>query len=79
MLFSGGLIPYYLVVSSFFTDTMLAIIIPGAMAPYYTLLLRNFFYTIPDSFEEAAKMDGASHFRIMLWIYLPCRCRCLRP
>ena len=71
MLFGGGLIPYYLVVTSFFTDTILAIIIPGAMAPYYAILLRNFFWTIPDSLEEAAKIDGAGNFRILLKIYLP--------
>lgn len=71
MLFSGGLIPYYLVVTTFFTDSIWAIIIPGAMAPYYTILLRNFFYTIPSSLEEAAKIDGASNFKILIRIFLP--------
>ncbi len=71
MLFGGGLIPYYLVVTSFFTDSMWAIIIPGAMAPFYAILLRNFFWTVPDSLEEAAKMDGASDFRVLLTIYIP--------
>ncbi|HEY8390259.1 MAG TPA: carbohydrate ABC transporter permease [Clostridia bacterium] len=71
MLFSGGLIPYYLVVTTFFTDSIWAIIIPGAMAPYYTILLRNFFYTVPSSLEEAAKIDGASNIRILIRIYLP--------
>lgn len=71
MLFSGGLIPYYLVVSAFFDDSLLAIIIPGAMAAYYTILIRNFFLSIPDSFEDAAKIDGAGNFRILLTIFVP--------
>ena len=71
MLFSGGLIPYYLVVSYFFDDSLLAIIIPGAMAAYYTILIQNFFMSLPESFEEAAKMDGAKDFMILFKIYLP--------
>lgn len=71
MIFSGGLIPYYLSVTTFFNDTILAIIIPGAMAPFYAILLRNYFLTIPDSLEEAARIDGANHFRILLTVYVP--------
>lgn len=71
MLFGGGLIPSYLLVSSIFPDTMWAIIIPGALAPYYLILIRNYFMSIPDSLEEAATLDGASNMRIFLKIYLP--------
>lgn len=71
MLFSGGLIPYFLVVSEFFDDSLLAIIIPGAMAPYYAILMRNFFMAIPDGLEEAAKIDGATDFQILRMIYVP--------
>lgn len=71
MLFSGGLIPYFLVVSSMFSDTLLAIIVPGAMASYYAILMRNFFLSIPDSLEEACKMDGGSDFLILFRIYFP--------
>ncbi len=71
MLFSGGLIPYFLVVSQMFDDSLLAIIIPGAMAPYYALLMRNYFMSIPDSLEEACKVDGASDFAILFRIYAP--------
>ena len=71
MLFSGGLIPYFLTVSKFFDDSLLAIIIPGAMAPYYAILMRNYFLSIPDSLEEAAKLDGASDFQILFKIYVP--------
>ncbi len=71
MLFSGGLIPYFLVVSQMFDDSLLAIIVPGAMAPYYALLMRNYFMSIPDSLEEACKVDGASDLTVLLRIYLP--------
>jgi len=71
MLFSGGLVPYFLTVSEFFDDSLLAIIIPGAMAPYYAILMRNYFMSIPDGLEEAAKIDGATDFQILLKIYVP--------
>jgi len=71
MLFSGGLIPYFLTVSEFFDDSLLAIIIPGAMAPYYAILMRNYFLSIPSSLEEAAKIDGATDFQILRKIYVP--------
>ncbi len=71
MLFSGGLIPYFLVVSSMFDDSLLAIIVPGAMAPYYAILMRNFFLSVPDSLEEACKIDGGNNFLILFRIYFP--------
>ena len=71
MLFSGGLIPYYLTVSEFFDDSLLAIIVPGAMAAYYAILMRNYFLSIPSSLEEAAKIDGATDFQILRKIYVP--------
>lgn len=71
MLFSGGLIPYFFVVSNLFDDSLLALIIPGCMAPYYAILIRNFFIGIPDSLEEACKMDGGNDFLILFRIYLP--------
>lgn len=71
MLFSGGLIPYFLVVSSLFDDSLLALIIPNCMAPYYAILIRNFFIGIPDSLEEACKIDGGNDFLILFRIYFP--------
>ena len=71
MLFSGGLIPYFLTVSEFFDDSLLAIIVPGAMAAYYAILMRNYFMAIPSGLEEAAKIDGASDFQILRKIYVP--------
>ena len=72
MLFSGGLIPYYFVVTSIFTtESLWMLIIPNCMAPYYAILIRNFFIGIPDSLEEACKIDGGNDFLILFQIYFP--------
>ncbi|MDY2880364.1 MAG: carbohydrate ABC transporter permease [Candidatus Borkfalkiaceae bacterium] len=71
MLFNGGLIPYFFVVSNLFDDSLWALIVPGCLAPYYVILIRNFFAGIPDSLEEACKIDGGNDFLILFRIYLP--------
>lgn len=72
MLFSGGLIPGYLVVSSLgWVNTIWAISIPGAVGAWYIILARTFFESIPASMEESAKMDGANDLSILLKIYMP--------
>ena len=71
MLFSGGTVPYFLVVSSMFDDSMWAIILPGAMSAWNAILIKNFYLTIPSTLEEAAKVDGANDFVIFLRIYFP--------
>ena len=72
MLFSGGLIPYYFVVTSIFpNETLWLLILPNCMAPYYAILMRNFFIGIPDSLEEACKIDGGNDFLILFQIYFP--------
>lgn len=71
MLFGGGLIPTFMVVTFFFDDSLLALFVPQAMVAWYAILLRNYYLTIPDSFEEAALLDGASHYSIFLKIYTP--------
>jgi putative aldouronate transport system permease protein len=71
MLFGGGLVPYYLVVSSMFYDSIFSLIIPSAMAAWYTFLIRSYFLTIPISISEAAEIDGAGHFKILFSIYVP--------
>lgn len=72
MLFSGGLIPTYMVVTGLhLTNTLWALILPSAVNVYNTILMMQFFRAIPKELEEAAYMDGASHFRSLLSIYLP--------
>ncbi|AEE95924.1 carbohydrate ABC transporter permease [Mahella australiensis] len=72
MLFSGGLIPnYYLIRSLHMIDTLWALILPGALGAYNIILMKNFFESIPDSLEEAAKIDGASDVYILFKIIVP--------
>lgn len=72
MLFSGGLIPSYILVSSLnLRDTIWALVLPGAFSAYNLILIMNFFKSIPISLEEAALIDGASFFTTFFKIYLP--------
>lgn len=72
MFFSGGMIPTYLNVCSLGLDnTLLALILPGAVNVYNMVILRSGFDAIPESLIESAKLDGASHTRIMWRIVVP--------
>lgn len=72
MYFSGGLIPSYLNVRSFGLDnTLLALIIPGAISATNMIILKSAFASIPDSLEESATLDGANPFTIMTKIIVP--------
>lgn len=72
MLFSGGLIPWFLVIRQFgMLNSIWALIIPGALPIWNVILMMNFFREIPKELEEAAVIDGASHWRILWNVYLP--------
>jgi len=73
MIFSGGLIPGYLLITKqlHLTDTLFALILPGAVGAYNLIIVRNFLRTIPASLEESARIDGAGDFRIWWSIVLP--------
>jgi putative aldouronate transport system permease protein len=72
MLFSGGLIPTYIVVKETgLINSIWALILPGALNVWNLVLVLNFFRAIPRELDEAAKMDGAGHLRVLLQIYLP--------
>jgi len=72
VLFSGGLIPYYMVVNrTGLIDSFWALIIPGALPVFNVILLVNSFRNIPKELEEAAAMDGAGHWTILFKILLP--------
>lgn len=72
MFFSGGLVPYYLLVRSFHMDnTVWALIIPTAISAYNLILMRTAFSEIPDSLEESARIDGAGDFTILFRIIIP--------
>lgn len=72
MFFSAGLIPTYLVVSSLgLINSYWALILPGAVSAFNVIILRSFFMNIDTSIIEAARIDGASEFRILGQIVLP--------
>ena len=72
MLFSGGMIPTYMVVRQCgLIDNIWSLILPGAVPIFNVILMLNFFRTTPQALEEAAKLDGAGQFNILLRVYLP--------
>ena len=73
MMFSGGLIPSYLLIKNLkMIDTMWAIILPGSVSAYNVIVARTFFrQTIPNELMEAAEMDGCQDFHFFLSIVLP--------
>ena len=73
MLFSGGLVPTYILISRYLQlrNSIWAYILPVLVNPWNMLLLRNFFNTIPESFRESATIDGAHELTIFMRIMLP--------
>ncbi|PAD80045.1 carbohydrate ABC transporter permease [Paenibacillus campinasensis] len=72
MLFHGGLIPTYLVVSGTgLMDSIWALVIPSAVNVWNMILMLNFFRNLPQELEEAPLMDGAGHFRTLFSIFIP--------
>lgn len=72
MLFSGGLIPSFLVVKSLgLVDSYMALILPSAISAFNLIILRSFFQNLPDGLEESAKIDGCGDFGILFKIVLP--------
>lgn len=73
MLFSGGLIPSYIVNTRYLglSDNILVYILPCLASAYYILILRTFFQAIPESLIESAKLDGAGEMRTLLQIVMP--------
>lgn len=72
MLISGGMIPTYLVVTKLgLKDTIWSLILPGALPVYNMIILMNFMRGIPEEIEEAAVIDGATPFQILIKIILP--------
>jgi len=72
MWFNAGLIPFYLNMRDLgLLDSYIGIIIGFAVNGFNIILLRNFFEAVPQSFEEAARMDGASEFQILWKVYMP--------
>jgi putative aldouronate transport system permease protein len=72
MYFTGGIIPEYLWIKQLnLIDKPLALVLPILISTYNTIILRNFFLSIPDSLEESAALDGCSDMGVLLRIVLP--------
>ena len=72
MVFSGGLIPRFLLVDALgLRNTLWAMIVPGLISAWNMLIMRNFFMSIPEELTEAAIVDGASPPVILWRIILP--------
>jgi putative aldouronate transport system permease protein len=72
LLFSGGLVPTYMVVRSVgLIDNLFSLMLPNLVGVFQMILVSNYFITIPVDVEESAKMDGASNTIILYKIMIP--------
>ena len=72
MLFSGGIIPLYLLMRGLhLTNSIWSVVLASLVSTYYMILMRSFFSSIPESLIESAKLDGAGEWRILFSIVLP--------
>lgn len=72
MFFTGGMIPFYLVVRGVgLLDSIWALIFPTAISTYNMIVMRTAFYSVPDALVEASEMEGANDFIILWKILVP--------
>ena len=72
MFFNAGTIPNYLLMQNLnLLDNPLVLIIPSCLSVYNMIIMRSFFYGIPESLRESAEIDGASLVQILVKIYVP--------
>ncbi len=72
MMFNGGLVPTFLVINQLqLIDTIWALVLPGAVNVFNTIILMNFYKGIPSALEEAARVDGAGPWTILLRVIIP--------
>ncbi|MBS6642710.1 MAG: carbohydrate ABC transporter permease [Clostridiaceae bacterium] len=72
MYFSGGMIPFYLVVKGVgLNNSIWSLIIPTAVSTYNLIIMRTAMVSVPDSLEESAKLDGANQWTILWKIMVP--------
>lgn len=72
-LFSGGLVPYYILITQTLSlrDNYLALLLPLVFSVYNLLIMKSYIMGIPDSLIEAAKIDGCGEFRTLFQVVLP--------
>jgi putative aldouronate transport system permease protein len=72
LVFSGGMIPTYLVVRDLgLLDSYWALILPLAINPFYLIIVKSFFQELPQALEEAARIDGCNEMGVFFKIVLP--------
>ncbi|GHV03356.1 protein LplC [Spirochaetia bacterium] len=72
MYFSAGTIPNYILMKDLgLLNSPLALILPNCLSVFNMIILRSFFYGVPDSLRESAELDGANPFVVLVRIYLP--------
>ena len=72
MIFGGGLIPFYILISNIkWLDTIWSLVVPGGLPVFSMIILMNFIRGLPAELEEAAMLDGAGYFTILIRIMLP--------
>ena len=72
MYFSAGTIPHYLLLSHLgMLNTPYALIIPNCISVFNVVIMRSFFFGVPDSLREAAEIDGAGPIRVLIKVYIP--------
>lgn len=72
MYFGGGIIPDYMLIKGLhLLNSVWALILPGLISPFYVIIMMSFFRSIPQGLEEAAEIDGASFFGILMRVILP--------
>jgi putative aldouronate transport system permease protein len=73
MFFGGGLIPFYLLVTSTLglRDSLWAVILPSALNTFNVIITKNYFQSLPAEIEESAKIDGGNDIRIFWSIAIP--------
>lgn len=72
MLFSGGLIPWFLVLKNLgLTNNFFGLVLPRMVDVWAVLIMASYFRSLPVEYSEASQMDGASHWDTLFKIYLP--------
>jgi putative aldouronate transport system permease protein len=72
LLFSGGLIPTFLVVQKLgLLNTIWAIVLPSLISTWHLFIMRTFFEALPEELEDAATIDGCGTIQVLLRIVLP--------
>jgi len=72
MLFGGGMIPFYLLIEKMnLLNDLWSLILPILASGWNVILMRNYFAALPDSLEEAARIEGANSLQILIKVYAP--------